>query len=471
MSKESGKENERNMPSSLKIDMCNGPMTGKMLRFAVPLMLSGLLQCLFNASDTVVVGKFAGYEALGAVGSTGSLINLIINLFVGLSVGVNVVAAQYYGAGRERRINKMVHTSITLALSCGAVLMVIGIFAAKPMLRLMSSPEDVIDLAALYVRIYFIGVPAMMVYNFGAALLRASGDTKRPMLYLLVAGVVNVILNLVFVIGFKMSVAGVAIPTAISQYVSAALILRGLIKEKDSLHFDFRRLGVDKVMVGSIIRIGLPAGFQGTVFSMSNVVIQSAINSFGSIVIAGSAAASTIEGFVYVAMNAFYHTAVTFVGQNYGAKKYHRVSRSLGLCQAMVIAAGIVFGGLATLFSRQLLGIYSPDASVVAAGVKRMRLVCAPYFLCGIMDVMVGGLRGIGYSIMPMIVSLLGACGLRILYITTIFPSYHTETMLYIIYPISWLITATVHIVCYIWTYKKKLKPMMVMVKANGVEA
>jgi putative MATE family efflux protein len=387
-----GKDNEKKMPSSLKMDMCNGPMAGKMLRFALPLMLSSLLQCLFNASDTIVVGKFASMEALAAVGSTGSLINLIINLFVGLSVGVNVVAAQYYGAGRENRINRMVHTSITLALVCGVVLMVAGVLAARPMLQLMSSPKDVIDLAALYVRIYFIGIPALMVYNFGAAMLRASGDTKRPMYYLLAAGVINVILNLIFVIGFKMSVEGVAIPTAISLYVSAGLIMRGLIKEKGALHFDYHKLGLDKVMVKSIVRIGLPAGFQGTVFSMSNVVIQSAINSFGSIVVAGSAAAANIEGFVYVAMNAFYQTAITFVGQNYGARKYHRVNRAIGLCQAMVIVAGITFGGFAMLFSRQLLGIYSPDSSVIAAGVKRMRLVCAPYFLCGIMDVMVGGL-------------------------------------------------------------------------------
>lgn len=465
------KDNEKNVPSSLKMDMCNGPMAGKMIRFAVPLILSGLLQCLFNASDTIVVGRFASKEALAAVGSTGSLINLIINLFVGLSVGVNVVAAQYYGARREKRINRMVHTSITLALICGSFLMFIGVFAAKPMLHLMSSPKDVIDLATLYVRIYFIGVPAMMVYNFGAAVLRASGDTKRPMFYLLIAGIVNVILNLIFVIVFKMSVAGVAIPTAISQYVSATLIMIDLIKEKGALHFDYYKLGVDKVIAKSIVRIGLPAGFQGTVFSLSNVVIQSAINSFGSTVIAGSAAAANIEGFVYVAMNAFYQTSVTFVGQNYGARKYHRVNRALVLCQAMVIATGIIFGGLAMLFSRQLLSIYNPDASVIAAGVKRMTFVCAPYFICGIMDVMVGGLRGIGYSIMPMIVSIIGACGLRVLYIATIFRNYHTEYMLYVIYPISWIVTAAVHIVCYVYAYKKKLKPMMSVADRKEVEA
>lgn len=471
MGKELEKDNENNQPSSLKMDMCNGPMAGKIIRFAVPLILSGLLQCLFNASDIVVVGRFASKEALAAVGSTGSLINLIVNLFVGLSVGVNVVAAQYYGARREKRINRVVHTSITLALICGAFLLVIGVFAAKPMLQLMSSPEDVINLAAIYVRIYFIGVPAMMVYNFGAAVLRASGDTKRPMFYLLIAGVVNVILNLIFVIVLKMSVAGVAIPTAISQYVAATLIIIDLIKEKGALHFDYHRLGVDKVIVKSIVRIGLPAGFQGTVFSLSNVVIQSAINSFGSTVVAGSAAAANIEGFVYVAMNAFCQTAVTFVGQNFGAKKYHRVNRALVLCQTMVIATGVIFGGLAMLFSKQLLGIYNPDANVIAAGAKRMMFVCAPYFLCGIMDVMVGGLRGIGYSIMPMIVSLVGACGLRVLYIATIFRNYHTENMLYVVYPISWIVTAGVHIVCYTWAYKKKLKPLMEKAKANEIVA
>ena len=463
------KENQREMPSSLRMDMCSGPMAGNMLRFALPLMLSSLLQCLFNATDTVVVGKFAGKEALAAVGSTGSLINLIINLFVGLSVGVNVVAAQYYGAGREKRINKMVHTSITLALACGIVLMVVGIATAKPMLQIMSSPEDVIDLAALYVRIYFIGLPALMVYNFGAAVLRASGDTKRPMYYLLAAGVINVVLNLIFVIGFKMSVEGVAIPTAISQYVSAVLVVIGLMKETGPLHFEFRRLGLDKIMVRGIVRIGLPAGFQGTVFSFSNVIIQSAINSFGSIVVAGSAAAANIEGFVYVAMNAFYQTSVTFVGQNYGAGKYKRINKALGLCQIMVVTTGIVFGGVAMLFSRQLLGIYSSDASVIEAGVRRMRFLCAPYFICGIMDVMVGGLRGIGYSIMPMIVSLVGACGLRVLYISTIFRGHHTEAMLYVIYPISWIVTAVAHIICYIWTYEKKLKPKINKIENNSV--
>ena len=447
-----------NKKKNYEIDMCNGPLLGKILLFSIPLMLSGILQLLFNAADIVVVGRFAGHEALAAVGSTGALINLLVNVFIGLSVGTNVMVANYYGANDKERLSQTVHTAILSSIICGIALIFIGGLLAKPMLTLMGTPDDVLDQAALYMRIYFAGMPVIMLYNFGAAILRAIGDTRRPLYYLLIAGVLNVVLNLYFVIQFHMGVAGVALATVISQVVSATLVLITLMKSDDAIRLDLKKLKIHPSRLRRMIQIGLPAGMQGAVFSISNMLIQSSINSFGSIVMAGSTAAGNIEGFVYTAMNSFYQTALSFTSQNMGAGKYKRVGRILLLCQCCVTVVGLVLGNGAYLFGSQLLSIYSSDPEVIAYGLIRMSFLCIPYFLCGNMDVMVGSLRGMGYSIMPMLVSLAGACGIRVLWIYTIFQMDHTLETLFLSYPISWTITTCVHLICFVVAYRKLLK-------------
>ena len=438
-----------------ELDMCNGPLAGKILTFALPLMASSVLQLLFNAADVIVVGKFAGDTSLAAVTSTTSLINLLVNLFVGLSVGANVAVAHALGSGDVRRTEKTVHTAIFLSMISGVILAVFGFVMARQLLEWMDSPENVIGLSTLYLRIYFIGMPATMVYNFGSAILRADGDTRRPLNFLLVAGIINVVLNLVTVIIFHMDVAGVATATAISQYVSAFLVLRCLMEEMGPLRVDLKQLRMDRKVMERIIQVGLPAGFQGVVFSLSNVVIQSSINSFGDVVMAGSGAGASVEGFVYAAMNAFYQTALTFTSQNYGAGKTDRVDRVLMLCQGYVLITGLVVGNLAYLFGGQLLSIYSSDPAVIQQGLIRMAYICRPYAVCGMMDVMVGALRGLGWSIAPMIVSLLGACGLRLLWVATVFQIYRTPEMLYLSYLVSWAITGGVHVVCFLFIRKK----------------
>ena len=430
--------------------MCQGSLADKILLFALPLMASSLLQLLFNAADVVVVGRFAGKEALAAVGSNTSLINLLINLFVGLSVGTNVVVARDLGAGRHDRVSASVHTAMTLALISGIVMSVFGVTMARQLLEWMSSPTDVIDLAGVYLRIYFLGLPANFVYNFGAAILRAQGDTQRPLYFLTFAGVVNVILNLIFVIPLQMDVAGVALATIIAQYISAALVVRCMAREQGPLHLDLKQLGLKGRVVRQIIQVGLPAGFQGVVFSLSNVVIQSSINSFGDIVMAGSGAAANIEGFVYMGMNTFYQSCLTFTSQNYGAGKRDRVDKTLLWCQLYVVVTGLLLGNLAYLFGPQLLRIYTPSAEVAAQGLIRMSYIAVPYFLCGIMDVMVGSLRGLGWSVAPMVVSVLGVCGIRLLWVATVFHAYRTPGCLYISYPITWVITGAVHILCFL---------------------
>ena len=449
-----------------QIDRIHGPLAGKLLVFAIPLMLSSILQLLFNAADVIVVGRWSGKEALAAVGSNTSLINLMVNLFVGFSVGTNVVVARDLGAGREEDVRDSVHTSIALSLVSGVVLMGLGLLLSRQMLELMGSPEDVIGLAAVYLRIYFCGMPGNMLYNFGAAILRAQGDTKRPLYFLTAAGIINVILNLVFVIVFHMDVAGVALATIISQYVSAILVLLTLMRDKGPLRVDLRALRLDMKVVRRILQVGLPAGFQGMVFSISNVVIQSSINSFGSTVVAGSAASSNIEGFVYAGMNAFYQTALTFTSQNYGACECKRVDRIMGLCLLYSGLIGLVLGNLAYLFGYPLGSIYAPgQEEVIAQAVDRLSICCTTYFLCGLMDTQVGVLRGIGYSVVPMIVSLVGSCALRLLWVATIFQLNRTPEMLYLSYPVSWAITAATHFVFFLFIRKRAYA------KAVGVHA
>lgn len=433
-----------------EMDMCSGPVLKKLLIFAIPLMFSGILQLLFNAADIVVVGRFAGDNSLAAVGSNTALINLLTNLFIGLSVGANVLAARYYGSGEQQELSKTVHTSMLISLYSGAILTVAGIIFAPQLLILMQTPENILSLAVLYLRILFVSMPALMIYNFGSALLRSVGDTKRPLYYLLFAGVINVILNLIFVIVLKLDVAGVALATVISQYISAYLVVRCLMHEQGGIQLVFSELKFDMQKFLAILRIGLPAGFQGVLFSFSNVVIQSSINLFGEIVVAGNSAAANIEGFVYIAMNTFYQAAITFVSQNLGAKQYKRIDRIAVASIACVIFTGILFGWTVLFFGRPLMSIYTDNPEVIEAGIVRMSVIAFTYFLCGMMDVLVGVLRGLGCSVTPMIVSLIGVCGSRFLWLGTVFQmeSFHTPMTIFLSYPISWILTIIVHVIC-----------------------
>ena len=439
------------------MDMCEGPILKKMLLFALPLMASSLLQLLFNAADIIVVGRFAGDNSLAAVGSTTSIINLLVNLFMGLSVGANVLVARFFGGKRENDLSATVHTAMTISIISGIVLTIIGISGARVILTLMQTPENVLGLAVVYLRTYFLGMTAMMIYNFGAAILRAVGDTKRPLYFLMIAGVVNVSFNLLFVIVFKWGVFGVGLATTISQVVSATFVVRCLLKEQSGIQLQLKKLRIHKDILMKILQIGLPAGFQGILFSLSNVFIQSSVNSFGATVVAGNSAAANIEGFIYVSTNAFHQAAVSFTSQNYGAKKYDRINRIMFVAQGCTIVMGTIFGVGAVLMGPVLLTLYTTSAAVVEAGMLRLRMIGATYALCGVMDTMVGSLRGMGYSVVPMIFSLLGACATRILWLATVFQidAFHTIETVYIIYPISWIITSIAHIITFIIVRKK----------------
>lgn len=439
------------------IDLCEGPIFKNMIRYALPLMLSGILQLLFNAADIAVVGKFAGDNAMAAVGSNGALIGLITNLFIGLSIGANVLVARYIGAQEYHRVQSAVHTSMLVSVIGSFILMAIGLIGAEQFLTWMSCPTDVLPLAALYLRIYFLGMPAMMIYNFGAAILRAIGDTKRPLYFLTTAGVVNVLLNLLFVIVFDMSVTGVALATVISQIISAVLVVLYLLNEDGPCRLFLPKLRIDRTEFPQLLRIGLPAGIQSTVFALSNVVIQSSVNSFGETVVAGNTAGANIEGFVYIAMNAFYQATLAFTSQNLGAKKLRRIDRTVLTGALCSVVSGLVLGIVIFLLGRPLLTIYTNNPDVIEIGMERLLYICCPYLLCGLMEVTVGGLRGLGYSVTPMIVSLLGACGLRLLWIFTVFQidAYHTLATIYISYPITWAVTFLAHLVCFMIARKK----------------
>ena len=448
-----------NKQANRTMDMTQGRLLTQVLVFALPIMLSGILQLLFNAADTIVVGRFAGNEALAAVGSVGSLNNMIISLFIGLSVGANVLVARYTGSRNDRAVSDTVHTSVLLSLAGGVLLMIIGVALARPLLELMGSPEDVIDLAVLYVRIIFLGMPVQMLYNFCAAILRAVGDTQRPLYYLTIAGVVNVLLNLVFVILFHLSVAGVALATIISQAISALLVTRALLNMEGPTRLFLNRLRIHPGKLREIIRIGLPAGIQSSVFSLSNVVIQSSVNSFGSVVIAGNAASSNVGNFVYQAMNTFQQAITCFAGQNIGARKPRRIVSAMKVCMFWAVSFGLVLGMLSCVFGTQLLSLFSADPAVIAAGMERQIIVCAPYFLCGMMDVMTGALRGIGYSLLPMIVSILGACAFRLFWVFTVFAAYPTLPCLMLSYPVSWLLTFSVLLVIFLVLWNRSFLP------------
>ncbi len=446
---------EKKRKKSYEMDMCNGPLFVKILIFTLPLMLSGILQLLFNAADVIVVGRFAGNEALAAVGSTGALTNLLVNLFIGLSVGANVLVARYYGARAQDEVSQTVHTAVMISFIGGLFLAVIGIVLARPLLLLMDTPENVIEHSVFYMRIYFLGMPVMLLFNFGSAILRAIGDTRRPLFYLIVAGVINVCLNLWFVIWFHMGVAGVALATVLAQCVSTALILRCLLQSEGCFRLQINKLRIDWDKFRKIAAIGLPAGIQGSLFSISNVLIQSSVNSFGAIAMAGNTAGANVEGFVYTAMNSVHQTAVSFTSQNLGGRRYERINKILAECLLFVTVIGLVMGNGAVLLGEQLLGLYSPDQEVITYGLQRMAVICTTYCLCGIMDVMVGSIRGLGYAVMPMIVSLLGACVFRVVWICTVFQWDRTLHTLYLSYPVSWTLTALVHVICYIIVRKR----------------
>ena len=434
-----------------QIDMTEGPIFGKLLKFSIPLIASSVLQLLFNAADVVVVGRFAGDNSLAAVGSTGSLINLLINLFMGLSVGTNVVAANYFGAQKKDDLRDTVHTAVLVSIYSGLILTFVGVLGAKPILTFMQAPTEVLNLAALYLRIYFGGITATMVYNFGSAILRAKGDTQRPLYILLGAGILNFVLNLIFVIIFKMDVAGVGLATVISQVIAAVLVIFILIKEPDDFHLNLKKLKINRMIFIRIVKIGLPAGFQGIMFSFSNVIIQSSINTFGPIMIAGNAAAVNLEAFIYTSMNGFSQGSLTFCSQNMGAGKTDRIRKVVWISQVSIIVIGAILSGIFLLFGPNLLGIFTKSDEVVQAGMKRLWIIFTTYYLCGMMDGMANSIRGIGHSLMPVISSLLGACLFRIIWLFSIFliPQFHTPETIFISYPISWILTFAANVVMY----------------------
>ena len=443
------------MARSREIDMTNGPLLSKVIQFAIPLALSSMLQLLFNAADVIVVGKFAGSTALAAVGSTGALVNLLVNVFMGVSIGANVMVARARGAGDYKAVHETVHCAMLISVILGAIVAVLGFCVSGFALTLMGSPADVKPLATLYLKIYFLGMPANLVYNFGAAILRAIGDTKRPLYILTAAGVANVLLNLVLVIVFHMSVAGVAIATVFSQVISAVLVVLCLLHADGAYKLYPSDLRIHKDKLIGMIRIGLPAGIQGSLFSISNVIIQSTVNSFGSIVVAGNAAAANLEGFVYVCMNSLYQSAITFTSQNLGAGKFDRIRHTFRLCTLMVMVVGAILGIGLYLGGPWLLKIYASGTpeeieQIIHFGMTRLSYVSFTYMLCGMMDVSCGALRGLGKGMVPMAVSLLGACAFRILWVYTVFAVQPTLPCLYISYPVSWTITWVAHTVCYL---------------------
>lgn len=427
------------------IDMTTGNILPKVFLFSIPLMLSSVLQLLFNAADVIVVGRFDGQAALAAVGSTGALINLIVNVFFGLSIGANVVIARYLGANRYQEVSKSVHTSIALSLVGGVLLGIFGVSFAGLFLKWMGSPDTVRPLATNYMRIFFIGMPVNMLYNFGAAVLRSVGDTRRPLYYLAIAGVINVLLNLLFVIVFRMGVSGVALATIISQTISAVLVTACLMRSENAIRLDLKKLRIDRSAAIEIAKIGLPAGLQGAFFSLSNVLIQSTINSFGETAMAGNSASANIEGFIYVSMNAIYQASVTFTSQNLGARKYDRVVRTALCCLLAVVIIGVAVGGLALLMQNTLFHIYTDSDQVAAFAKLRLQVIAGSYFICGCMDVLCGCLRGIGDTMTPMLVSIFGSCLFRILWIWLVLPLSYTLPTLYLSYPVSWIITGALH--------------------------
>ena len=430
-----------------KQDLTTGAIFPKLLRFCIPLILSGMLQLLYNATDMIVLGQFVSDTAVGAVGSCASLINLIVNSFIGLATGVSVCVAQFIGARREKDVSEVVHTAFSLSLMIGVAVGAIGFLLAEPALRLMGVLETTLVEAVPYMKAYMIGVPGLVVYNYCAAALRAKGDSVRPLIFLAISGLSNVMLNLWMVLDFGMGAVGVGIASAASQYIAAILVITYMMFFiKDSCRLSLRQMGIKRDKVLLILKIGIPAGVQGVLFSFSNVLIQSSIQSFGTeALVNGSAAASNVEGFVYTAQNAAYQGAITFVGQHVGAHKYERINRVITSCLGLTVAAGVLFGAIVLIFGESLLGFFVDDPTAIEYGMLRMSVIVSTYFLCGIMEVGCGTLRGMGKTFLPMIVSLAGACGFRILWLVTVFRQFYTPMCLFLSYPISWILTLAVH--------------------------
>lgn len=439
-----------------EIDMCNGSIMDKLISFSLPLMLSGILQLMFNAVDIVVVGRFSGSEALAAVGSTTALINVFTNLFIGISLGANVLAARFYAAGKDEEMSETVHTSILLALISGIIMAVLGVIFARICLELMDTPDDVIDLSTLYMRIYFLGMPFFMLYNYGAAILRAVGDTKRPLVFLIISGCANALLNLFFVIVCHLSVAGVGIGTVISQLISCILVLRCLYQTEGSYQLRFSKLSIKGEYLKQIFQVGLPAGIQSTVINFSNVLLQSSVNSFGSIAMAGYTAANNIFGFLYVSVNSVTQACMSFTSQNYGVRKPKRMDRVLVDCMILSFVVSFAMGCGAYFFGPQLLKIYTEDPKVIQCGMEILVYTTVTYFLCGQMDLFPGALRGMGRSGVPMILSIIGTVGLRIVWIFGIFPAHRSLKVLFISYPASWILTIIMQ-VTYFWFVRRKV--------------
>lgn len=438
--------------------MLEGPLFSSIVAYTVPIILTSILQLLFNAADLVIVGQFCGSVSVGAVGATGAVTNLIVNLFIGLSGGAGVAVAHGIGGRQNEDVHRTVHTAIPVALIGGLILTFVGVVFSETFLQLMGTPENVLALSAVYMKIYFTGMTFTMIYNFCASILRAAGDTKSPLIFLMIAGVVNVIFNVIFVTAFDMNVAGVALATVISQAISAVLVVVALMRRTDACKLVWSKLRIYKPQFLKIIRIGLPAGLQSSMFSISNVLIQSSINSFGDVFVSGNAAAGNIEGFIYVAMNAFHQTAVNFIGQNVGAKQYKRAKQVLRTCLGSVSVVAVLMSAAVCVFGRQLLGIYITDsAQAIEYGVTRLLFICGPYILCGLMDVTTGALRGMGAALTPMIISVLGVCGIRLIWIYTIFriPAFHTPECLYISYTVSWIITFLAQLVAFNLVYRR----------------
>ena len=414
-----------------------------------------ILQLLFNAVDIIVVGQFTGNEALAAVGSTTALINVFVNLFIGISLGASVLAARFYATGQEKEMSETVHTSITLALISGIAMGIIGVIAAKGALELMDTPDNVLNLSTLYMRIYFMGMPFFMLYNYGAAILRAVGDTKRPLLFLIISGATNVVLNLLLVIQFHLGVAGVAIATVISQCISCILVLRCLYLSDGSYQLRFNKLGMKTRYVKQIFQIGIPAGIQSTIINFSNVLLQSSVNSFGSVAMAGYTAANNILGFLYVSVNSITQACMSFTSQNYGVRKFKRMDKVLLECLGLTVIVALVLGGGSYLFGAELMHIYTKSTKVIECGVDIMLYTTVTYFLCGIMDLLPGALRGMGHSTVPMILSVIGTVGTRIVWIYVIFPCHRSLDFLFISYPVSWLLTIVMQVICFYFVRKK----------------
>lgn len=447
---------EQKTKNKYEIDMCNGTIMDKLITFAIPLMLSSVLQLMFNAVDIIVVGRFGGSQALAAVGSTTALINIFVNLFIGISLGTNVLVARYYALEMKKEVSETVHTAITFALVSGIVVAGLGVALARFALEIMATPDDVINKSVLYMRIYFCGMPFFMLYNYGAAVLRAVGDTKRPLLFLVISGVTNAVLNLFLVIVFHLDVAGVGIATVISQGISCILVLRCLYHTDRSYQLRFSKLCMKTKYLRQIFEVGVPAGIQSTVINLSNAMLQSSVNSFGSIAMAGYTAANNIIGFLYVSINSVTQACMSFTSQNYGVKKWKRMDKILIDCIILSVSVALILGSGAYLFGPKLLHIYSEQEDVIACGMEIVAYTTITYFLCGLMDLFPGALRGMGYSTVPMILSIIGTVGMRIIWIYLLFPAHRSLSFLFVSYPVSWMATIVMQVVCF-WFVRKKI--------------